>query len=868
MVAREDCFDAIARRTGRTRDEVKGELDKLDDSARSYEQRGLSKGEAYQRARDERVNEWAEESAIRRRNLMEDLRRAAERSRWYETQLKAGHPGELIMKAMLDGVNAPIAGGRKSIGAMYGVHFSNYVGKLGVELERQNNDKLFASREIEADVMRELHELNYKQGRSRGLSPDVGVTRNKQALEIARLIQKYQKVSITDLNSEGGWVKTYSGYITKSARDADKVRKAATPGPGKGGTDADRDAWINAELPRLDIKRTFGTTDMEVVRPIMQEQWRNFATGVFGTAQPAEPPVYGNIARKASEHRELHYKSAQAWLESNAQFGARTPTDQIIHSFDTAARQMALMQRLGSKPREGIEADIAWMEDRLKDDPVALDRFRRSVPSIRNLYNQFDWSNNTPAMEWLRKGTAITMAVNRWSKLGRAPFTHVASLPTKSIAGAALGWGFGERYGRIFSDLFRGSPGTDKRVVADLMLAGAAHRVGQDLARYDVADRAPGLMAKIDSWFFKYSGLTAIVDNSRSGWEVMAARHLGMSRDKEWGAVPEGERHELARYGFGEPEWKAVQKVAWFEGEAGQHYLLPTDADRLTDDDVRQLIRDRQSISGRALPITDDAIKRTRKDVGDTLHAFYHDQARYAVFEPSARARAVMFQGWQQSSPNFYQAAKLFWQFRVWPMEMFFRTWGRLIYGGGSNTEKLAGIAELVVASTLFGVFAEGLREIVQGQDPTARMKAHPYKYLTRGALRSGAGTIAGDYLLGEYDRHGFSVWGSAMGPTFGQAEKLWNLRNDLTEAIKAQADHSTAAGRKWRAFGTEAAYAMRPNLPMVDMWWTFKMFDYLVFYRLMESMNPGFIDRMQKRQKDKSGIEFLPIAKRVMGVR
>lgn len=870
-MAREDCFDRIAAKTGRTRAEVEAELSGLDDRAQTYEQRGVPSREALTRASNERIDEHAREAFGRRRRIMMDMMATAERTRWYKQRLAEGHSAELIMTARLDGVNTPMEGGRKSVGAVRGLLTEKYGGAFNLEMEKAGLDKLFASGTITNDWVRELHELNKPAyyDAERGLVGEpsaggTGVTGNKQALQIAKIIRQYQKASMADLNAAGGSVGSYSGYITRTSHDPNLLRKAADKNaPGKGGRDVDREAWIDKTLPKLDVKRTFGQMPATAVRDVMRSIWRELSTGQFGEPQAKDDTTYGNLARKVSEHRELHFKSAGDWLAYNKDFGVRPPESQVIHAFENTARQVALLRGFGSKPREGFESDIAFLKSEIQNDPAALDRFNQKESGLRNLFNQFDYADNAPAGEWLRRGTAITMAVNRWSKLGRVPFTHVASIFTKAIAGKAIGASLGERFGGLFSDVIRGAPGSDKREVADLMLAGSNAIMGHDLSRYETADQLPGTMAKIDTWFAKYTGLTAMVENNRRGFEVMAARHMGALFDKDgearkWEEVPELERRELNRYGFGEPEWNAMQKVAWHQDSEGRRYLLPTDAQRLTDADVRSLIEERQTISQRAMPVTAQAIARAREDLADTLHAFYWDQGRYAIFEPSARARALMFQGLATTSPNWYQAAKLFWQFRVWHMENFYRTWGRMIYGGGSTGEKVAGIAELVAGSALMGVFAEGLRELVQGQNPIERLKSHPWEYLTRGFLRSGAGTMAGDYLFGEYDRHGLSIWSNLLGPTFGQAEKVMNLKGDLWNAVQAQYQGSSSAGRKWRQFGTETAYAARPNLPFVDMWWTFKAFDYLIFYRVLEALNPGFLERMQNRMEKKQGVKFL----------
>jgi hypothetical protein len=48
----------------------------------------------------------------------------------------------------------------------------------------------------------------------------------------------------------------------------------------------------------------------------------------------------------------------------------------------------------------------------------------------------------------------------------------------------------------------------------------------------------------------------------------------------------------------------------------------------------------------------------------------------------------------------------------------------------------------------------------------------------------------------------------------------------------------------KWPPFGAAAVHELRGKLPFVDMWWTFKAFDYLITYRLLDWLNPGHLRR------------------------
>jgi hypothetical protein len=653
---------------------------------------------------------------------------------------------------------------------------------------------------------------------------------------------------MNEINDAGGWVRSYSGYVTRTGHDSDLIR---TGGRSQNGMmnvrpadrqQAAKQRWIDAIMRYADIPRTFGNLDAAAILP---ELWERFARGEHFEIRPMDEdnPVYANVAAKASAHREIHFKTAADWRAYMAEFGTHDPTAAVVHAFDVAARRVALLQHFGTKPRAEFENDLAYLKGTLVHDPARHDAFERNEPYLRNLYNQLDFSNNKPANRLWGNIVAGTMAINRWSKLGRVLFTHIASLPTKAEAGRYLGLSLGERYSGMLTDAFRGVEGSDKRQLAELTLAGADAQMGAMVARYDVADQAPGLMARIDRVFFKLTGVNAVIENQRRGFEATIARHYGMLRGQSWADVGAKEARAFSLYGMGEAEWKALHTVDWSD-VGGRTYLMPPDARKLSDDAVRDMLQERNPHAD----VSEGSIRIARERLADTLHAMLWDQGSYAILRPTARSRAIMFQGAQTYAPNAYKALQLLWQFRIWPASMMERTWGRLIYGGDGNMDRVAAVTELVVASAVFGVFAEALRELVQGQDPTARMQAKPWDYVLRGLLRSGAATIAGDYLFGEFDRHGRSLPASLLGPTFGQAENLMTLRNEFLDGLTKG---------KWAPFAAGALHELRGNIPFIDMWWTFHAFDYLVTYRLLEWLNPGYLRRYERRMNQERGIDY-----------
>ncbi len=58
----------------------------------------------------------------------------------------------------------------------------------------------------------------------------------------------------------------------------------------------------------------------------------------------------------------------------------------------------------------------------------------------------------------------------------------------------------------------------------------------------------------------------------------------------------------------------------------------------------------------------------------------------------------------------------------------------------------------------------------------------------------------------------------------------------------------------KWALFAAEAVHEAHGNLPFVDVWWTFKAFDYLITYQLLDRLNPGYLRRYEQKQKRERG--------------
>jgi hypothetical protein len=891
--SRKDCFDEIAAKSGRPREDVKDALDEIFNRAEGYEHDGMSRDDAYDRARDEFLKQSTEQDLLRRRAAILDMRKETARHRYYEATAKAisllpvsdsfkhrlaTRAARYAMEAKLVGVNLPFWKGRNSVDAQYVGLRKLWVGGFSQDLERAGLLKVFCSRHLQDNWTDELFELN------RGEHGNPGITKDAHALQIAKIVRKWQKTSMATLNREGAWIRSYSGYITRTSHDADAIRAA---GPEK---------WINETLPKLNLKRTFGTADPQAARDALFDMWTPMMSGEhFDYGKPIDEPLYADLAKRSSATRELHFKSGKDWREYNAQYGVSNPTETVVRALTTSARRAALMKEFGTVPREAYERDKQFLLAKLQaeskarssklgaleqalNSPAAdaaartkitteMDELRQQVAyssgkfddfkswqiKLDNRFAQIDGSSMKPVNRTGANMVANIMSAQRTSKLGNIFATHFSSLVTKALEARYWGIPFAERYWSLFRGLTQGAEGSAKRQALDLTLVAAENRLGHMMNAYDVADAPAGWLTQVESTFFKLTGVNAVIDNQRGDAEAMFASHLGKKRGQAWADVGRKEQRVLRGFGLGEAEWKALHGVDWTEVD-GRTYLFPSDAMKLSDDQVKAYIAEAHP-DGTGMTHSAEDVAKVREDLALQLATAYTDRAGYAIPMPSARVRAMLFGKNFEPGTPLNMALKLFWQFKIWPADMVTRAWDREIYGtiGDGRLDRMSGLCEAAVGAIIFGVVGEGIRDLIKGQDPIAKLRHSPFEAIAAGAQRSGMGSIVGDFLLGQFDRHGLSAAANMLGPTFGQIDDLADLLHAGGETKAGMFSQGAMRER-----GATAIKMVKSNTPFMNLWLTHQATDALIWHRLQEWINPGYLQRVEQRQKQLQGTKFL----------
>jgi hypothetical protein len=140
--------------------------------------------------------------------------------------------------------------------------------------------------------------------------------------------------------------------------------------------------------------------------------------------------------------------------------------------------------------------------------------------------------------------------------------------------------------------------------------------------------------------------------------------------------------------------------------------------------------------------------------------------------------------------------------------------------------------------------------------DGIAHMRDRPVATILSGIQRSGMGTLLGDFLLGQFDRHDFSAVASLAGPTFGQIDTLMDLIHAGGETNR----------HPWQTRAADTMRLVRNNAPFMNLWMTGLALNYLVWYRLQDWINPGYLSRMEERMKKDQGTQFWLSPQKVAG--
>jgi hypothetical protein len=596
-------------------------------------------------------------------------------------------------------------------------------------------------------------------------------------------------------------------------------------------------------MDKLDGARMFrGEAD---IMEALKQTYDNLVKG-----KPLDVPVdellairAPDIAKQASQHRQVHFKDADSWMAYNDRFGSKSLGEAAFAGLDRAARQISLMETFGPEPEAmyaTIKNDLLRAAD--PDNEKTVKGLKGNTASGKALdvyFDQITGKTDVPASyAWAKAGRAWR-TLNSLSKLGLATISAITDVATKAAAFSHNGIGFLESYSSQIGQILEGRSSGWKREFADIVGAGIEGTLGDVHARFSTGDELPGAMTKAMQFFFKINGLNWWTDSGKTGAFLMLSHNLGRNAEKGFGELPEKLARSLSLYGIDEAKWNVLRSLAG-AGEDGRAHLSPEGIANLPDDAIKSAYNN-QKASPRE-------VRRMKDELETALRAYYTDQIDYAVLTPGAAEAAVARLGTAPGTP-LGEAVRLVMQFKQFSITATTKGLGKAMYGGGANSIREAifkrkadmlGLVHLGVMGTAMAYVAMAAKDIVKGKTP--RDPTSPATWAAAFTQGGGAG-IYGDFFFGEFSRFGTSALAALSGPALGQSEQLFELWSRFREG-------DDAAGRTVKF--------VINNSPFINLPYTRIGMDYLFLYGFSEAMNPGYLRRMERRAAKENNQTYL----------
>lgn len=718
---------------------------------------------------------------------------------------------------------------KSSIAAQIVSARADYLSGITGDLKKGSYEKMLLSGQFDREIGRALWAINRRE--------ELPYEGPKEAMEIARIIKKYQDVMVKDQNDAGANISLYEGYIVRNSHDADKIASAKY------------ETWSKDILERLDIDRTFEGRDIDETLKGIFENLSN------GTHYKVPDKITGfkggtsNIGRRLSEERFFHWKSADDWFEYNQKYGYGNISQAIFKQMEITARNVVMMRKLGPNPKDTLNKVVEYIKARKDTDAKTQKELDKAIGKYGKLNHQFDEISGATQMihnNYAAKVGYLTRGFNAITQLGGAVIASLTDIGGIMTHLKYQGFDLFDGVHTSVSALAKGRRADEIPEV--LSSNGVFHdsMIGEIANVGFAEDGAPGMMAKMTNLFFKWNGLTWWTESLRSSTILAMSNLFAHRKNLTFDQLNAENQRVLKQYNIDADKWDMARQTATKAAD-GKEYLMPHKIADLPD----QVFADYLTKQG--VTPTERTIKELKRDIQLEWRTFFSDNARTAVLEPDALTRSMMQRGYQKGS---YEREFLDYvgQYKSFPIAFMQKVIGREIYGRGSNTVaeamknkngELWGLANVFLISTMFGYASMNMKDILTGKNPRNPEDAFGYYKLVLAAMARGGGAgLYGDFLFGEMkSRYGAGPLESLLGPTYGKLSSV----ADLFARVK-NGDDVAASAFKF----------MISNTPGNNIWWAKMPIDYGITYRFMEMSNPGALRRMETRIKKEQDQTFI----------
>lgn len=770
------------------------------------------------------------ERKIKERNALEDeilVRNKVE----YIMDNFADDPDEGLIAIMV-GSNRQITGARESVALSQltyeGLIKRSFINKLESNQVFELFDKLNLDGERKiANVIWEL---------SKGID-EANIKQPKEFIKLGKVIHEFSESLRQKLNDRGANIDYLAGWIVRQSHDHFKARDAANvlnikkdPNIKDKSFDRNKKAWKDFITPLLDDRTFVGVENREefldyVYNTIIGNRYliADGASGSYGSR---------NIPNSLSAKRVLHFKNADAWYQYNKNFGVGNLKETIFSGINSTARNLGMMDGLGTNPRNNFEKIKSQVARQLIKQGKSTDILNKDFDKYLNV---IDGSvNGIHGGFALAKYSAILRSIQNMAKLGGAVISAGADLGLYASEVQYQGRGFLSGMGEALGSLFKIKNTKQKKEIAE-QLGFIADSAIYDLStRYSVGDNLNKSFTKVQRTFFKLNLLNWWTNTLKEGSILGMSNYFAKQRNLPFNKLSQRLQGFFDQFGIDAKKWEILRKMEVDRADDGKEFFSVKNIDKLSDQDVLDFMGVKKA--------TARQLRNLRESMKSDVSGIFIDRSTFAVIEPDARVRATMTQG-PLAGTAIGEVLRFFWQFKGFPMSIVNKALGReaSFFKNNQKFRGAYGIGAILLSTTLLGYMSMTVKDFFRNKKPRDPLK--PKTFLS--ALLQGGGLgIYGDFLFTEIRSSG-DIASRLAGPFLGN---IFELMAAMNYAIRGE---GTRASRQ--LYNT-----LKGNIPFLNLFYTKTAFDYMIGYQIMEILSPGVTSRMERQMERDYGQEFL----------
>jgi hypothetical protein len=758
------------------------------------------------------IDEIELEQAINKRNLANDtIKSITEANDIIDNFVKDPIKG---VKAFLVGIQDFGFGSRKSVANEQVALEEKFLTDFFTDLKRNKVLNAFQDNKLSLEIYRELVEA--------------GSTGVKDAQLIASIIKKHSEMIRTRLNLLGANIGKLEDWITRQYHDPDKLNGAA----GRGETDwrVHQRAWREYVKTKLDIERTFGGE--ENIDEILDEIYIKLRSGVFFKSEGLDN-IYGSssIAKKMSAERILHFKDADARFEYDQKFGSSKLTESVVHGLQVGARNIANMNRLGTKPKANFERMLKILSVHYANiNPDLAKKFK-----FENFKKEFAEVDGSVYQVDNATGAKIGMTIRFLQSTGKLGFATVSSfgdlatyMTETRFQGRGLFTGLFEALGNL-------SGFTKNKQAYDVLGVMSNTVIGTMNQKMSMRGDMTGKFASLSSLFYKLNGLNWWTSSLKSGMTTGLARMYGMKKNTSFSNLSKRDQNLLALYKIDEGKWDLLRSITTLEAD-GKTYMTAENIDELSIESISNYLKKK---------ITKTEAENFKLDLQITYRNLLLDRAMHGTPEPDAAVRATLNRGFKRGTWEG-ELMRLFTQFKNFPVAVWMKVIGRELKSYGPGENKLIagglGITSQIILGTMFGYLALSSKDLLKGRTPRDLDNKEDF---FASFIQGGGLGIYGDFLYSELkNSYGGSLQETILGPAMGDISKFINSLGDLMDG-------------KINNFAKKNYEILEGNTPFLNLFYTKWGYDYLIGYQIKEMLDPGYFRRMRRKAYQNYGSSY-----------